>query len=348
MNVFGQNDDLTILWALRSQCNLRCSYCYFGGDNNQTEEVGKLSHQKRNDLSILQISNFIDTIKPSSTKIKIFIAGGEPLLYPEMCQIVQQLKRKNCQVILCTNGFPLFNKQTCRWIIDSQVDGISISIDSTNPVINDSLRVDPSKRGLKVVLKGLENLLALKNETGSRIKVGTYTVITKKNVDNLAETFDYFNNLIDYFIVQPVSLSPDHQLYQDLSLTEADYEELFRQISYLKQISQNTYIGNQHYLDELLKQLKSPSGSSFVSGCFGGRNLFFIQPDGTVWDCPSYLKIQQSLNQPVKNIKNQSFDQIFNPQRQRKNTDCNLFCAECLNMLQLMAFDEILSEHQHE
>jgi hypothetical protein len=54
--------DLTVLWALRSPCNLGCDYCYFGTLEEHRESaptaLGALSHLPHGDLPVTAITAF--------------------------------------------------------------------------------------------------------------------------------------------------------------------------------------------------------------------------------------------------------------------------------------------------
>jgi molybdenum cofactor biosynthesis enzyme MoaA len=76
---------VTLLWGLRSPCNLNCLYCYFGtlGGGPQDRSAGpsrpgELSHVGSTDLSLIEMLQFISTFTPELVH-RVFIAGGEPL-----------------------------------------------------------------------------------------------------------------------------------------------------------------------------------------------------------------------------------------------------------------------------
>jgi len=81
--------------------------------------------------------------------------------------------------------------------------------------------------------------------------------------------------------------------------------------------------------------------------CFGGRDLFFIEPNGSIWDCPSVYKIQITLPDQYLSIKNASAEHLFSQERRCRNTDCSHFSQDCVNMWQLMEFDSILRQGEH-
>jgi hypothetical protein len=73
-----------------------------------------------------------------------------------------------------------------------------------------------------------------------------------------------------------------------------------------------------------------------VAGCFGGRELFFIEPDGSVWDCPSSLKIAATPSGRLRSIRGHAATGLFTAVS--RCTDCALFSRDCVNMWPLMEF----------
>jgi MoaA/NifB/PqqE/SkfB family radical SAM enzyme len=102
--------DLTVLWALRSPCNLGCDYCYFGTldehRDNPPTTLGALSHLPHGDLPFADITAFLDSMGHSRIG-RVFLAGGEPLIWPRTIDVVDILTRAGVEVVVCTNGLPL-------------------------------------------------------------------------------------------------------------------------------------------------------------------------------------------------------------------------------------------------
>jgi MoaA/NifB/PqqE/SkfB family radical SAM enzyme len=72
------------------------------------------------------------------------------------------------------------------------------------------------------------------------------------------------------------------------------------------------------------------------ASCFGGRELFFIEPDGSVWDCPSSLKIAATHAWRRRTIRGHAAADLFTITA--RCTDCALFSRDCVNMWPLMGF----------
>jgi sulfatase maturation enzyme AslB (radical SAM superfamily) len=342
----NRHKGVVLLWALRSPCNLGCRYCYFGTlDNHQncTELLnpGGLSHVGCNDVCLDTILTFIASFTPNIVR-RVFIAGGEPLLWTGIRQTIVALKATGSEVIVCTNGLPLGDEKISSWLVDAGVNAVSVSLDSYDPKYNDYWRLDRSGRGWYAVVEGINILLEKRREGNGLMKVGVYSVITRHNVDHIVDTARFVDRLgVDYFIIQPISLTTNHQLHDELSLNTNHSEGLADAINLLKANGLKIRLPNNEYLDLFLQTLTLGS-LPIIKGCFSGRDLFFIEPDGSIWGCPSMYKIAETPPSQHISIIGRSAGQAFLIDRRRENSDCKCFSQDCVNMWQCMAFDDIL------
>jgi MoaA/NifB/PqqE/SkfB family radical SAM enzyme len=340
---------VTLLWALRSPCNLGCRYCYFGVLEEQPSRgiasvsPGQLSHVGRNDLSLYDMQAFIATLTPQSVK-RVFVAGGEPLVWKGTLAVLASLKNKGCEVIVCTNGLPLQRPEMCETLLDLSIDAVSISLDSHDATYNDLWRRDKSGQGWQGVVRGIRELVSRRNARDLPTKVGIYSVISRQNLDHIVKTGHFVARLgVDYFIIQPISLAPDHELHDTLSLTWRHRATWAEQVQQLQQLQLGIHLAHPGYLQQVITTL-SPHPLPLIQGCFGGRDLFFIEPDGSVWDCPSMYKISSTPLDQRRSIKGVSAEDLFSSERRGRNTDCSLLSHDCVNMWQLMQFDSILAQ----
>src|SRR5690242_8307663 len=83
------------------QCNLACSFC------------GKIQHPEHVLKQRMPVGQAIAAIEESGAPM-VSIAGGEPLVHPEVHEIVRQLVERKRFVFLCTNAI-LMEKRLDRF-----------------------------------------------------------------------------------------------------------------------------------------------------------------------------------------------------------------------------------------
>ena len=118
------------------RCNLACTYC------NEFDDFSK-------PVAIDVMLGRIDKLADLGTTI-ITISGGEPLLHPELDDIVARIRKRGMLAGMITNGY-LLVADRIRRLNAAGLDHLQISIDNVNPD-------EVSKKSLKVLDKKLQLL----------------------------------------------------------------------------------------------------------------------------------------------------------------------------------------------
>ena len=120
------------------RCNLACTYC------NEFDDVS-------NPVPIDEMLRRIDHLARLGTSV-ITISGGEPLLHPELDQIIARIRHHGRIAGMITNGYLLMPDRIER-LNRAGLDHMQISIDNVQPD-------EVSKKSLKVLDKKLQMLAA--------------------------------------------------------------------------------------------------------------------------------------------------------------------------------------------
>jgi sulfatase maturation enzyme AslB (radical SAM superfamily) len=333
---------ITLLWALRSPCDLGCRYCYFGTVEEHRDgpdlPAGQLSHLSRADLEAGEVLAFAATLAGSRVQ-RVFLAGGEPLRWPPVLSLIRLIKTAGPQVILCTNGITLNRPEITQELVGAGVDAVSVSLDSADPVYNDTWRPARNRKdGWNQVISGITALLRARGQQ-ERPRVGVYSVITRLNIGDILAVPQFAAGLgCDYAVAQPVALDPGHPLHGQLSLTIADAPAVTTAFGRLAASGLPVAVPAAPYASLVEAALTAPTGT--VRGCFGGSTLAFIEPDGSIWDCPSSLRIAATPRARHASIRGADARALF--AAPPPCSDCALFSADCVNMWPLMDFGRLL------
>jgi len=330
--------DVTLLWALRSPCAFSCPHCYFGTTEDHKAagppaQAGALSHLPRSDLPAGALTDFARTLHGSPVE-RVVIAGGEPLDWPGTLSLIAIAKDAGCQVVVATNGIPLARPQVTGRLVALGVDGVSVSLDSADAGTNDQMRPSRSGRfGYDDVLAGIRALLQAR--AGQQApRIGIYTVITRPRPQEITGVARLAAGLgVDYYVPQPISLPPAHKLDEQLSHRPGDEGSVRGQLSRLYTDPLGLALPDPSYSRRFTDAI-STRDSGHVPDCFGGARLFFIQPDGSLWDCPSDRRIAATPPGRRRTIRGADARALF--ATRPACTDCSLFSRDCVNMWPLV------------
>jgi len=118
------------------RCNLSCTYC------NEYDDFSKA-------VALKTMTRRIDQLAHLGTTI-VTLSGGEPLLHPELDEIIAHTRKYPILVGMITNGY-LLTAERIQRLNRAGLDHLQISIDNVMPD-------DVSKKSLKVLDKKLQLL----------------------------------------------------------------------------------------------------------------------------------------------------------------------------------------------
>jgi MoaA/NifB/PqqE/SkfB family radical SAM enzyme len=165
-------------------------------------------------------------------------------------------------------------------------------------------------------------------------RVGISTVVTRTRPQEITGVARLAASLgVDYYVPQPISLAPGHTLYRQLSHTHGDANDVRGHLTSLYSDPMGLAVPDPSYIQRFIAAI-STQGTGHVPGCFGGARLFFIQPDGSVWDCPSDRRIAATPPGRRRTICGGDARTLF--AARPACTDCSLFSRDCVNMWPLV------------
>ncbi len=195
-----------IYFYLTKGCNLRCCHCWIEPSAQSNNSVS---------LSLDLFKSIIDQAKPLGLS-SLKLTGGEPLLHPQISEILDFIKIEELSLNVETNGV-LCTKELAKKIVLCKNSFVSVSIDAASASIHDQIRgVGGSFEGAK---QGVRNLV----EAGLSPQI--ILSILPANKDQLEPVVRLAESLgagsVKFNIVQPTSRGKVlHQKGEVLSIEE--------------------------------------------------------------------------------------------------------------------------------
>lgn len=228
------------------RCNLSCAYC---NEYDKTSEPVPIDEMIRR----------IDKLAEFGTSV-VTISGGEPMLHPQIYDIIKRIRYHGMIAGLISNGY-YFQPEKIIKLNEAGLDYLQISIDNINPD-------DVSKKSLKVLDKKLINLRKY-----AKFKVNINSVIGS-GVKNPEDALIIAKRARELGFSSTVGVIHDSMgLLRPLSERE---KEVYRQIKALGTRSYARWNWFQDYLVE---------GKEYRWRCRAGARYLYICEDGLVHWC---------------------------------------------------------------
>jgi MoaA/NifB/PqqE/SkfB family radical SAM enzyme len=233
------------------RCNLSCTYC------NEYDDFSK-------SVPVAEMYRRIDKLADLGTSI-ISMSGGEPLLHPELDDLIARVRSHGCISGMITNGYLLMPDRIKR-LNRAGLEHMQISIDNVKPD-------DVSKKSLKVLDKKLQMLAEY-----AEFHVNINSVVGG-GVHFPEDALQVGRRAVELGFTSTVGIIHDHD-GQLRPLSEKE-REVFLQ---MKQMGKKNYARLNFFQDNIAhgreNQWKCRSGSRYLYVCEDGLVHYCSQQRG--------------------------------------------------------------------
>lgn len=272
------------------RCNLACGYC---------NEYDKVSEPVPLDVMMRRL----DKLAELGTSI-VTISGGEPLMHPELDEIVRRIRSHKMIAGLISNGY-FFTPERIKRLNDAGLEYLQISIDNVQP---DAV----SKKSLKNLDKKLRHLaehaefhVNINSVIGGGIKTPEDALVIASRAVELG-----FSSTVGVIHDHDGTLKP---------LTERE-REIFQQVKKL---------GNRDHARLNWFQDSIAEGKPYEWRCRAGARYLYICEDGLVHWCSQQRGVPGI---PLEDYTMADFDRAYNTEKWCAPT-CTLQCVHQVGIL---------------
>jgi AdoMet-dependent heme synthase len=274
-----------VFWESTGGCNLRCVHCRRQWDSAPPDEL-TTDEAKR---------LIIDAISDSGWGSILVLSGGEPLMRPDLYELLEHCRAQAVTPALATNA-TLINDSVAARLASLGLSRVSVSLDGAQAATHDAFRGSPGSFDLAV--SGIRSLRS------AGIDVQINVTLTKRNRDEATPLLDLVVQLgacaLHVFLLVPVGCGVD--LPEEIRLGPSEVEQLLtffdsegstRDLEIRATCApQAQRIRAQRARDRARRGLPPGRGLAASSkGCLAGGGVIFIDAVGKVFPC-GYLPVQ--------------------------------------------------------
>ncbi|MFH1749128.1 MAG: radical SAM protein [Planctomycetota bacterium] len=280
-------------WQVNYRCNFQCSFCHYWADPMGDQPELSVRDYWRGSHKLSRLGSLL-----------ISLAGGEPLIRPDIVEIVEAVARWHFPFIT-TNGW-FVNEGLAEDLFDAGLWGVSISIDYADSDRHDEKRGVPG--AYERALRAIELFSQARRHKWQR--VNWMTVLMNDNLDQIEPMIRMAADRGAYFMVQPygVRKTGSKRFAHAYNGMVGNYLLKLRR-------KYSNFLSNPHFLSQFDKALNGG-----VPGCQAGRGFFNIDSVGDIAACV------EERNQPVANLFRDSAQEIV---RHLRADETPRHCTAC-------------------
>lgn len=271
-------------------CNLKCEMC-----------INPIIKRVKRHMTFTEFKKILDEM-PFVSKISL-VGAGEPLLNPDIFNMVSYAKSKGILIGFATNGM-LLNDIMCRKIIGQPIDWVNISLDSADKEKYERIRKGAD---FQVVIDNIKRFTLM--TAGKALpEISVWFVIMKNNLTELPSLIELVGNIG----IKKVSAQLEHD-WGDCRLAgrkkDANFtEEMKRILIRAKSIARKRGI--------IFDYVNIPDATSATRACRWPWKSCYITAEGFITPCCLRGSNPDILN--FGNIFTDSFRNIWNNTAYRK------------------------------
>ncbi len=274
---------LVLSYNVTRECNMKCSHCYINATDKKLED----------ELTTQEAKALIDQIHQVSSPLLI-LSGGEPLLRPDIFELIEYGSKKGLKMGLGSNGY-LIDDSVAKKLKDAGIATVSISLDSNIPAQHDEFR------GVTGAWEKAVNACKVLRNNGVLVQVNTTL------------THDNYNQIDDIMtLAESIGVENFHLFFlvptgRGVKLTDISpqkYEEMITKT--FAKVHKHRLNVRPSCAPQFMRiaQGMGLDMRQWIRGCIAGLHYCRIYANGEVTPCP-YLPIK------LGNIKEKSFKEIW-------------------------------------
>jgi radical SAM protein with 4Fe4S-binding SPASM domain len=256
--------------AVTYRCNLSCGFCYAA--------CGCKKDEAHPELPVARLKEALDIINKEAGVPSVSFTGGEPLLRPELPELVAYAKSLGMWANLITNG-TLLTPENVSKLKDAGLDSAQVSIEGGSAERHDRIVRRPG--AFDAAVSGIRNLMK------AGLRVHTNTTVSALNKESLPEIVELAKSLdLGKFSVN--MLMPVGSAGANLEETFISYTEIGPVIERVQESAKRAGLEFMWYSPTPMCIFNPVSKGLGNKGCAACDGLLSLAPNGDILPCSSY------------------------------------------------------------
>lgn len=285
-----------VFFETTGACNLQCVHCRRLWDAAAP-----------NELSTDEVKGLIDQIAASGWHSILVFSGGEPLMRPDLFELLDHARSQSVTAALATNG-TLIDATIAAGLAAAGISRVSVSLDGASARTHDTFRgLDGS---FDQAVRGIQHL----RQAGVQVQINV--TMTKRNQADAAAMVELVRSLdacaLHVFLLVPVGCGVE--LPEDVRLEAAQVERLltlFDQLAGEHDLEIRATCAPQAQRIRMQRARArqrqglppAPGLAPSSKGCLAGGSIVFVDAVGKVFPC-GYMPV------PIGSIREQTLATI--------------------------------------
>jgi MoaA/NifB/PqqE/SkfB family radical SAM enzyme len=261
-----------VQFAITNLCNARCDFCNFA--------VHRLPSDQRHSVTLDEARRALDVLSRNHIGYVLFV-GGEPLVHPDLDEMIRYASHLRIRPILCTNG-SLLNERRIEHLASAGLASVILSIDAA------TVSQHENHRGLDGVCERIRQA----NAVFGRLNLPTTASVT---VSRLIEDYDALPPFLQQlgfrcctFSYPLTGLASSYLSFSDSGLVRYNTHELlqvFDRIKAMKRRSALPVVNPTASLEDMQRHLR---GEPERFGCLAGYKYFYLDWHLDLYRCHNW------------------------------------------------------------
>jgi len=271
---------MKLTWDITNKCNLRCKHC--AAVSLLEEDLPEYQNWRK---VIDYVSNFVDSIS---------LLGGEPLLHPEVEDIIKYANSKDMDILIITNG--QVDPSILNTIMNYKIKSILVSIEGLE-ANHDQVRGNGT---WKKAMDSIKYLTELKTQKSQKTQIGVNIVANKLNRNDIIDFIESTKELNICYQVSSLALKGNAETNQEtLRIDNNELMDFFEEIAEYHGKHPNVEINILNSYPIFKEYLNKKFGTTYeVKGfiCEALTGSIYADPYGGIYACQNYHDVKINMD----------------------------------------------------